>query len=429
MTYGKLVAAAIQLAMVPVLAAHWGVALYGQWLLLSTLPIFLAASDFGFGTAAGTRIIAEVSRGDTDEAALTFASGWAMILACWGVIGILALLVCLFGPDVVFRSSGGLDVVESRRVLAVLCVYGIVSLQSSMFMAVSRSAGRFAASTSLDATVQLVEAAAVLVVVLSGRGPMAAAITYLVARCLGVAAHVAFAQTVAPWLRLNIAHAGIARIRALTRPAFAAMLLPLAQAGFLQGTALAVGVAAGPRAVPLYTSLRTLSRTGLQLLMIVNLAVMPEFTSAHARHLTARVGRIVAATGAMSLIFGLPFGLVVGFAGRWIVHHWTHGVIDPPQLMVTLTAIAIVASALWNPLSNLLLAINRHESYTYVYLLTAAVVIGLTFGLVKVMGVSGAAAANLLLDIVMVIAVVLSIRRNFHVRLRGLFHSLAARAA
>jgi O-antigen/teichoic acid export membrane protein len=415
MTYGKLVAAIIQLAMVPALATSWGLSLYGQWLLLSTVPIFLAASDFGFGTAAGTRIIGEVSRGDEDEASLTFQSGWAMILVCSSAIGVAVLAACLFAPDALYRTPGGLVPGAARHVLAVLCVYGIISLQGSMFMAVARSAGQFALSTSLDATVQLGESMAVLVVALSGHGPMAAAITYLLARCIGVTAHIVLARWVAPWLRLGVVGARYARIRDLSRPALAAMLLPLAQAGFLQGTALAVGVAAGPRAVPLYTSLRTLSRTGLQLLMIVNLAVMPEFTSAHAQHLTARVGRIVAATSAMSVVLGVPFALVIGLFGRWIVHKWTHGVIDPPQLMVMLTAIAIVAGALWNPLSNLLLAINRHESYTYIYVAMAAITIALTFGMVHSVGVSGAAVANLLLDLVMVMAVAMSIRRNLEV--------------
>lgn len=74
----KVVVALTQLIMVPVLALSWGITIYGQWLMLSALPMFLAASNPGFGIVAGNRLIAEVARDERDEALKTFQTGAGM---------------------------------------------------------------------------------------------------------------------------------------------------------------------------------------------------------------------------------------------------------------------------------------------------------------------------------------------------------------
>jgi O-antigen/teichoic acid export membrane protein len=60
-----------------------------------------------------------------------------------------------------------------------------------------------------------------------------------------------------------------------------------------------------------------------------------------------------------------------------------------------------VPATIWNPLAYLLLAVNRHELFTYVFLVGALVALTLTYVLVRHLGVTGAAAANLLFDLAM----------------------------
>ena len=60
----QIVSIGLQLALVPVLATHWGMKLYGTWLMLFTIPSYLALGDFGFATAAGVDMTMKVARGD-----------------------------------------------------------------------------------------------------------------------------------------------------------------------------------------------------------------------------------------------------------------------------------------------------------------------------------------------------------------------------
>lgn len=401
MGYGKGVVALSQLAMVPALATAWGLPLYGQWLLLATVPIFLAAGDFGFGSAAGNRLIGEVARGDCDDARRTFQSAQAVVLCCSAIILAVVLAICELLPDHFLAVSGGMNAPQARAVLIVLCVYGVVAMQSNLFMAAMRAEGAFALSTSFEATVQLIEGVAVIGVALSGGTPLEAALAYLTVRGLGVAGHIMLALSRASWLKLGFGAARRTLMSELLRPALAAMMLPLGQAGYLQGTALAVGAAAGAAAVPIFTSLRTLSRVGLQFLMSVTMPILPEFTAEHARGNRLWLAKVTGAMTTFNALVGATAGLTLVLVGDPLLGWWTKGAIVAPQAMISFTAAALVAGTIWNPLAYLLLAVNRHESFTYVFLVGALVALALTYVLVRHLGVTGAAAANLLFDLAM----------------------------
>jgi O-antigen/teichoic acid export membrane protein len=410
--YSKLVVTIVQLAIIPVLAVHWGLALYGQWLMIVTLPQFLAASDFGFSTAASTRVIGEVARGDTDDALVTFQTAFRMILQLTAAMAAVVAIVSVLLPDRMLAATGGMSGADARVVMLVMMAYGLITMQEVLFAGVSRAEGRQARWLSIRATTMLVEGGAVLLLVVLGEGPLAAAIAYLAVRTLGVLAQVLLAAHSAQWLKIGFAVASRERLRELLRPAIAAMVLPLSLAMYLQGTALAIGLAAGPATVPLYTSLRTASRLGLQLTNTLIIPLMPEITAAHARGdngLLARLGGLLLTANAIA---GPIFGASIALFGGWLLAIWTRGVIQPPETMIVLVGIGLVLGVLWNAAAAMLLAINRHESYSYIFVAAAFADVALTYVLVAQLGVTGAAVAGMLLDAFMFAVVLGSLRRN-----------------
>ena len=402
--YSKAIVAVMQLLMVPALALNWGLPLYGQWLMLTSIQIFLGGSDFGFSTTAGIRLIGEVARGETAEAAVTYRSARQMVVLLTAAMAVVVTGAVLAVPDRVLAVHDAMAADEARLVLALLCGYALLTLHGPLFGAVVRSVGRTAQAIAFEATIQLCEWTAVLVVALTSGAPREAALAYLSIRACGVVAWFWYARHVAPWMRAP-AQASPQRIRQMWRPALAAMALPLSQAAYLQGAALAAGAAAGAAAVPIYTSLRTLSRIGLQAVAVVAIPLMPEYTAAHARGDTRRTAAIAGGLAIASLAAGVGYALVIGFFGAPLLALWTGGSIAPPQAMITLTAIGLAIGLLWVPLSDLLLAINRHESFAYWYGLCAVLAIALNFALVRRIGITGAAAANLVLEIAMLGAV------------------------
>lgn len=83
-----IVSAVIQLVSVPVFLRFWGPSLYGEWLLLSTVPTYLSLTDMGFGSVAGNDMTMRVAAGDRTGALRSFQSAWVMIcvIRLWSVL-------------------------------------------------------------------------------------------------------------------------------------------------------------------------------------------------------------------------------------------------------------------------------------------------------------------------------------------------------
>lgn len=410
--FDKLVVAGTQLALVPILATRWGLELYGQWLLLATLPQFLSMSDLGFATAAGTRMTMAAARGDRAEALRIFQSAWRAILASSAVVLATLFAAVWLLPDVLFAHSPAASVGEARLTLLILIAYGVLAVQGSIVFAGFRAAQQFPVGAFWNAMVLLIENAALIATVWLGGGMAAAACAWLIGRSLGLIGQQLLLRARVPWLRLGLGHGSWSEARALMKPAGAVMLMPLAQALVLQGTAVMVGLAGGQALVPVFTAARTLSRVGLQLCWIVSTPLMPEFSAAVARRDRPGMATMLLVLLGVSALLVVPYGLGFMTLGAPMIALWTHGAIEAPLGLIVGMGLTIVFGGLWYPVSNLILACDRPAAYTRPYVLLAALNLPLAFLATRLVGVAGAGLAMALLDGGMLVVVTRIARRS-----------------
>jgi O-antigen/teichoic acid export membrane protein len=403
--YSQVVQTALQLLSVPIFATHWGLATYGAWLVIFTVPNYLAFADFGFAAAAANDMTVSVARGDRAAAINTFH---AVRAAMAGICSIL-LVFCVIGvygiPGRSFAFVSGLSHEQARYAVLMLAAYGVLSIQNSVSLAAFRSIGRYATGTYLNNSIHFVENVSALVVVSFGGNIENAAAAYLAVGIVGIAVRMIWLRSQAAWLVYFSWRISFGEIRRLLNPALAVLALPMAQALFLQGTVAVVGLAAGAAAVPAFTAVRTISRIGLQLTMIVNNAVVPEFTMAAASVDHGRRARLAFMSVASSAIILLPMFVVVVAAGPLTLKLWTHGAIHAPYLLIVLMALTMIVNGGWLPISNLIFALNRHAQYSYYYLIAAAGSVALSYPLVRWLGSPGAALSLLTLDCIMFVRV------------------------
>jgi O-antigen/teichoic acid export membrane protein len=414
--FDKLVIAGVQLAMVPVLATQWGLTVYGAWLLLSTIPSFLGMSDFGFAAAAGNRMTMLASEGKRDAVVRTFQSAWIVILLSSTAMIALALMVVWAVPAGWLPVSAGFGERAARSTLSLLLTYGIVALQGGIFLAGFRCAGFYATGTVWAAMAILFESLALIAAVSLGARPEGAAAVLLTCRALSIVAQNVLLRRKVPWLVVGVRHARRDEARSLLAPAVAVMALPLGQAAFLQGSALALGIAVSEAAVPAFTATRTLSRIGLQMTQLVTHALMPEYSAAVARGDRQGQATMLLLVLATATIVAVPFALLLTIAGPWFVGVWTHGVIRPDRALMIVMALTVVLGGYWNPLSNLILAMNRHAGFSYPYAIMAVATMPLAYIFSKWFGATGAGLAIAALDVGMCIVIARLGRRLFVTR-------------
>ena len=376
--YGLGVQLVVQLVSVPILTRHWGVAGYGIWVLLFTVPALLAMADLGLTTTGANAMIDAIARGEKGRAARIHGALRAITVATGGALLLLAAFLLFVVRPHSLEFAATFEMGEVRDAAMLLCLYGFLGLINGVTLAAFRAADSFALSGAIFHTIGLVEAIAALSVVLTGGRIGDVALAYLLARLVGTVTLSASLRGLAPWVRKTGWRVDLTELRDLIRPALAALLYPAANAIALQGSVMAIGALGGPAAVPAYTVVRTLSRTALQFAMRFNIAAMPRYTVFIAQDDKPRASQLVTLNLVVTLALIVPAALAMLAFGLPFIALWTGGRIEPSFALLALLVAAMVGEAAWAPLSNLLLAVNRHARFALFYLITS--VAGVAFG-------------------------------------------------
>lgn len=449
-TAGIAMNAMLQLVSVPVLVSAWGAEAFGLWIMLTTIPTYFALTDLGFLQATTSEMAMLIARGERTRAARVFISSTALIAAVSAGIFLLVTVIAL-GCAILDVLPGGVGL----PVLLLLAGFSVLSLLSRLPVAALRASGHYARGTIAYDTMSTIEGIAGLAVAAAGGGFGDVALSFLLIRVVTIALLFGVLYRLAGWLRPNAwqpvgtdpggagpisrrsrqhgARAAVAspaigpigdrgqglvfsasalaemidfdEIRALFRPALAALTIPLALALNLQGVVLIIGAVLSPAAVAVYSPVRTCSRLLIQLVGTVNRATMPELSSARAGERSNDLRRILKVNGLLLLFVLLPGTLIFAAIGRDFVALWSGGHILPDRTFVAAVALATLVHGSWYFLSNMLLATNDHIALARYSLGCALLTLGLVALLANVAGLSGVGLALLVGECLCAIAV------------------------
>jgi len=400
--YGQAVVIVIQLAGVQILLRYWHVQLYGEWLILFAIPAYLSVTDLGFSLSAANDMTARVARGDRAGALTVFQSLTALVLLLAAGGMVLAGAAAAFLPLGTWLHLSSLSTRDVRWVLWLLAAEVLVKLTEGISHAGFRATGDFALHVAIYYSTLFAQHASIWLLAAVGLGPVAAAAAFFIIRAVVTPAVALLLVRRHRWLYFSFERARFAVLRALLRPAMANTGVPLAQALNVQGMVLVVGAVLGPLAVVTFSTLRTLTRLALQLVLTVSHAAEPElaaaFGSGNRTLLKALYQHAVRAAFWLSLAAAITLALT----GRWILQLWTRGKVTmDPELFRWLLASA-VASVLWYGSLTLLKAANRHLRAAVVYASSAGAAVVVAAVLLKATGnLAGAGMSLLVMDSMM----------------------------
>ena len=391
----------VQLVNVPVMLRVWGPHLYGEWLLISTIPAYLLLSDLGFGNVAGSDMTMRVNADDRAGAIETFQSTNVLVLGISLLLGLL-LCFCIFAlplHEVLHISS--MSPREMKYALLVLCLNCLVILQWSVIISAYRCAGEYARGMLFVNLIRIVEGVSFLVLLVVRAGPVQLALLMLGISVLGTSWLVIAQRKLIPWLPYGLERVSSARVRQLARPAFAFMAFPAGSALSLQGTTIVIGLLLGPLAVAVFNPMRTLSRAVFQLTDAVKSSVWPELSAAYGQSNWALARRLHRASCQVSVLLALVASLALGSFGPQLFRLWTRGrvAMDVPTFYILLAV--VLANSGWNASSAVPLAANRHQRLAATYLVCTAASLMLCWILTATFGLRGSATALLVCDCVM----------------------------
>jgi O-antigen/teichoic acid export membrane protein len=391
----------IQLVSVPVLLAVWGVPSYGEWLVLSAVPTYVALSDLSFSSVAGNSMVMLEAQGRRADAITLGRRLWSIVSVMTGIAILAAVVIALvFGGT--FGNGAAIPAAKAQVVLVALFLQVAVGNQYGVLDAWYRAGGRYPTSAALRQLGRLLEFGALMGAVLLGAGPDTAAIAFLVGSVAGFLVSWIVLRRTVPWSTFRPERPNLHTFRELLTPGLAFMAFPIGNALSLQGFTIVIGATLGAAPVVVFSTTRTITRVALQAMGSIGLAIWPELSRSvgsgrldQARAILRRSVQLALA-GSLSLVLGLAlFGVSMI---RW----WTRGLVDPSIPLLFILLLVIVANSTWYTLSSVLIATNRHRRMAAVYLAgTAAALLG-AIPLSRAFGLEGAATSLLTIDVAMV---------------------------
>lgn len=400
--FGLVVTIVVQLASVPLFLHGFGLELYGEWLVVTAVPVYLSLSDLGFVSVAANEMTMRMAVEDRRGTLQAFQSAWVVMTGAT-VIAAGAMLAPLW----LWSPAGLLHVRlmthhEIALTLTLLFGYVVMTMQSGMLEAGFRCVGRFPRGNTLMSLLRLGDFGAAGGAVLLGAGPVKVAAAQLVARVVGYVAVRTSMRREIPWLLFGTSEYARTAVRRMVGPALAFLSFPVGNALALQGMVFAVSAALGAPAVVILNVVRTLAGTVRQFVNVINHGVWPEMSRAIAAGELPLARRLhVASLQGTLLATGLVAAAVV-VVGQPLIHVWTGASVTAPQGFLSLMVLTVLLDSAWLTSSVVIASVNRHQVMASLYLASNLLALGLAFPLVRRIGLSGVPVSLFVVDIVLI---------------------------
>lgn len=392
---GQIITIVIQIVSIPLFLSFWGTHLYGEWILLTTIPAYLSLSNLGFGDAAATEMTLNVAQKNIKRAIEVYQSTWILMtfISLFVTLAVITL-VFLFPIHNWFRLTL-ISESQAKMLVILLALQVIFMQQRTLLNALYRSNGFYAKGVNVGNVLRLFEFAVSAVVIWRGGNPVQVIASILIIQVIGNG-YIRFdVRRLSSWMEWGWSHANTTTLKRIAGPALGFMGFPLGHALSLQGMVMVIGLVLGPVAVVLFSTTRTLTRFIWQALNTISNSTWVEYSVALGKEDFDLARNIHRRACQLSLWLAIIFSFLLFIGGKSIYTHWTKGkIIYDPKLFGILLLVAI-SDSLWSTSYVVPMAINKHQKMAVVYVAATSSCLILAWGLTQTIGLYGAAAALL----------------------------------
>lgn len=408
--YAQLVTVAVQFIQIPLFLHFWGVEKYGEWIVLAGIPLSLAILDLGVTQASASKSAMEAGRQAWSDARDSLAI--ARIYAVYVGLATVALVFAstLFVDWAQILKLSLVDSSTASVVLVTLALAFALNLQGGFLDAWMRAYNQAALSGFIVASLRVVETLMLAVLLSIGCGFVGASVGILSAAAIVRVVHATVASRRASAELSSLGSAHMAGFRAVVKPASGFIAMSLTQVLTIQGGIQVLNQLATPALVVAFSMTRTLTRLVLNLGMLVNNALRPQFSlmlgagdRQAAVEFLLRIWRLTTIAGVIAYL-----GLVL--IGPTFLQSWSGGRVVESHWFVAMVGLHAIFGLVWHIPAALEMAENKHVHYALYYAGSAIVSMALWLvlsGLIQ--PVVGAALLLALPELVM--ALVLFVQR------------------
>src|SRR5580658_8011344 len=146
---GKLASSIIQLIQVPVFLHFWSTPLYGEWMIINSIPAYLSFSNIGFGSVAGNEMTMMVARNDREDALRVFQSCWWLIVLICATTMVLLCGALYFLPAARLLKLTNIGESDTKWIIFYLGLSVLFGQIEQLLQSAYRCIGRYPYGTAL----------------------------------------------------------------------------------------------------------------------------------------------------------------------------------------------------------------------------------------------------------------------------------------
>lgn len=388
----KAAAAAAMLISVPLTLGYLGPERFGLWMAISAVISMLGFADFGLGNGILNAVSHASGRNDDRSIHQSVSNGIIMLAAIGGLILLIFLAVYRYVPwPSVFNVSSATAALESGPVVLVLLICFIATLPLGATHKIQLGLQQGYWGNLWEAVGSLLGLLGIIVAIQLQAGLQWIALSMagvpLVFRALNTLVFFGYQERT---IRPSFGHLDFDVIRRLIRTGFLFFVLQLAVIVGFQSDNIIIARILGVEAVAGYDVVLKLSTLPAMFIGLVVVAQWPAYGEALTRGDSDWIRHTFIRTIRLSLLFAVPFALVLLTWGDTLIRVWAGPEVVPSRALITGMSIWSVLLVLGSVVAALLNGLHVVKFQAINALLMATANILLSIYLVGRIGVLGA---------------------------------------
>ncbi|HHC2485316.1 TPA: lipopolysaccharide biosynthesis protein [Klebsiella pneumoniae] len=363
-----------KLLIVPLFIHSWGLAKFGEWILIRTIPNLLLTTDVGIASHAGNAISVAIIKKEYNAAAHVIKLSVFLIF-------LLLSIILVFGIGQFFfdlRSFLGIadsDVNLITYSVLFMSLHAGMILCSQILCSLGRATERYHIYNALAQFTRFLEIAFVCIVLITGGDIVEASIAYLLARLIVITIMISLLIKQLKFIKIEIFNAKVSlgQFFSFIKQSIPYAGIPFSQAVFLQGSSVIISSFYGPAVLAFVTVIRNTSRFMVMFSSLLGKSIWAELSRLWAEEKYKEFNRVFLKFNVVNFAILFMASVILVFGYDYFCQWFQLKDVATKQdyilyLVVSLHSL-LIAISYYNSVS--LLSTERHQKYAKIIMLNA----------------------------------------------------------
>jgi O-antigen/teichoic acid export membrane protein len=398
-SFGTLISICVQLFSVPLFLHNWNKQLYGEWLVLTSVPNLLWSLDGGLGLLAASRMTlsgaAKDWKGTNEIFQTTLLCQLLLSLALFGAtvwIAEWANVAAFFRFQITTNA-------QACTILMLMMSYMILGLTLTVYRAAFRSIELEARGAMMINFWRLTDLLIVVTVLSLHGNPVRLADCMFTGILVWVALGYLEVRRKCKHVTFGFRSVSMFRIREMVVHGVPQLLSQVTIALYMQGFPLVVNRSLGSATVVTLTTLRTMCRFGLLITQTVAYSSSAQLSRSCGAQDWPFFRRLLKIMAVVAFWASLSITATLVLFGPFLLSTWTGGRLTIDPLTIGIFALSVAFQGIWTCCMVVLNACNRHHLFSYAYFTATVLSLVAAFFLAKPFGFDVIPVIMLITDI------------------------------